>query len=47
MIVVEVREEVDYYIRLHCHHLHYDGQRESHFNVSLIVRDSVRRPCPH
>ena len=27
--------------------LQNDGQRENHFNVSLIVRDKVTRRCPH
>ena len=35
---------------IHCHH-HKDsctkmGSDESHFNVSLIVRDKVTRQCP-
>ena len=39
------------YLTLHCHH-QYDfcikvGNDESHFNVSLIVRDTVTsRKCP-
>jgi len=38
------------YLSLHCHH-QYDscikmGSDESHFNVSLIVRDKVTRQCP-
>ena len=37
-------------IRLHCHHQRMTcikmGNDESHFNVSLIVRDKVTRPCP-
>ena len=38
------------YLSLHCHH-HNDscikmGSDESHFNVSLIVRDKVTRKCP-
>ena len=38
------------YLSLHCHHM-YDscikmGSNESHFNVSLIVRDKVTRQCP-
>ena len=39
------------YLSLHSHHqndLHHQkmGSDESHFNVSLIVRDKVRRQCP-
>ena len=37
------------YLSLHCHHqndLIKMGSDESHFNVSLIVRDKVTRPCP-
>ena len=39
------------YLSLHCHH-HNDscikmGSDESHFNVSLTVRDKVTRQCPH
>ena len=38
------------YLSLHCHE-HNDfcikmGSDESHFNVSLIVRDKVTRQCP-
>ena len=38
------------YLSLHCHH-HNDicikaGSDESHFNVSLIVRDKTTRQCP-
>ena len=37
------------YLTLHCHHQNdfYMKMRndESHFNVSLIVRDKVTRPC--
>ena len=38
------------YLSLHCHR-QYDsciksGSDESHFNVSLIVRDKVTRQCP-
>ena len=38
------------YLSLHCHD-HNDfcikmGSDESHFNVSLIVRDKVTRQCP-
>ena len=38
------------YLSLHCHHPHGScikmGCDESHFNVSLIVRDKVTRHCP-
>ena len=38
------------YLSLHCHHQNdfciKMGSDESHFNVSLIVRDKVTRPCP-
>ena len=38
------------YLSLHCHHQNdfcmEMGSDESHFNVSLIVRDKVTRPCP-
>ena len=38
------------YISLHCHHLNDScikmGSDESHFNVSLIVRDKVTRQYP-
>ena len=43
---MEVGEEGDYnlYVSLHCHHRNDSciemGSDESHFNVSLIVRDS-------
>ena len=50
---MEVGEEGDYiyiYISLHCHHQSDSyikmGINESHFNVSLIVRDKVTRHCP-
>ena len=37
------------YLSLHCHHQNDScietGSDESHFNVSLIVRDTVTRPC--
>ena len=48
---MEVGEEGDYInLSRHCHH-HNDscikmGSDESHFNVSLIVRDKVTRQCP-
>ena len=38
------------YLLLYCHHQHDScikmGSDESHFNVSLIVRDKVTRQCP-
>ena len=38
------------YLSLHCHHQNdfciKAGSDESHFNVSLIVRDKVTRQCP-
>ena len=38
------------YLSLHCHHQNdfciKVGSDESHFNVSLIVRDKVTRQCP-
>ena len=38
------------YLSLHCHHQNDPcikmGSVESHFNVSLIMRDKVRRQCP-
>ena len=37
------------YLSLHCHHQNYCikvGSDESHFNVSLIVRDKATRQCP-
>ena len=39
------------YLPLHCHHQNDSclevGNDESHFNVSLIVRDNITRQCPH
>ena len=39
------------YLSLHCHHQNDScikmGSDESHFNVSLTVRDKVTRQCPH
>ena len=39
------------YLSLHCHHQNDScikmGHDESHFNVSLIVRDKVTKECPH
>ena len=47
---MEVAEEGDYILSLHCHHQNdfciKVGSNESHFNVSLIVRDKVTRQCP-
>ena len=38
------------YLSLHCHHQNDScikmGSDESHFSVSLIVRDKVTRQCP-
>ena len=37
------------YLSLHCHHQNDSiktGSDESHFTVSLIVRDKVTRQCP-
>ena len=38
------------YLPLHCHHQNDScikaGRDESHFNVSLIVRDKVSKRCP-
>ena len=38
------------YLSLHCHHQNNScikmGSDESHFNVSLIVKDKVTRQCP-
>ena len=38
------------YLSLHCHHQNdfcfKMGSDESHFNVSLIVKDKVTRRCP-
>ena len=38
------------YLSLHCHHQNdfciKMGSDESHFNVSLIVRDKVTGQCP-
>ena len=48
---MEVGREGDYiYLSLHCHRQNdfciKVGNDESHFNVSLIVRDKVARLCP-
>ena len=44
------REREVIYLSLHCHHQNDPcikmGSDESHFNVSLIVRDKVARQCP-
>ena len=47
---MEVGEEGDYIpIAIHCHHQNDScikmGSDESHFNVSLIVREKVTRRC--
>ena len=46
---MEVGEE-EVYISLHCHRQNDSctmlGSNESHFNVSLIVKDKVTRQCP-
>ena len=49
MEVEEERESI--YLSLHCHHQNDScmkmGNDESHFNVSLVVRDKVTtRLCP-
>ena len=47
---MEVGVEGDLYLSLHCHHQNDScikmGYDESHFNVSLIVRDKVTIQCP-
>ena len=47
---MEVGEEGDYIPILHSHHQNDAyikmGSDESHFNVSLLVRDKVTRQCP-
>ena len=47
---MEVGEEEIIYLSLHCHYLNNScikmGSDESHFNISLIVRDKVTRQCP-
>ena len=48
---MEVGEEGEYiYLSLHCHHQNASCIKmcsdESHFNVTLIVRDKVTRQCP-
>ena len=46
---MEVREREIIYLSLHCHHQNDSciemGGNESHFNVSLIVRDKATRQC--
>ena len=47
---MEVGESEIIYLSLHCHHQNDScikmGSDQSHFNVSLIVRDKVTRQCP-
>ena len=47
---MEVGKEIIIYLSLHCHHQNDSrikmGSDESHFNISLIVRDKVTRQCP-
>ena len=47
---MEVGEGEIIYLALHCHHQNdlctKVGSDESHFNVSLIVRNKVTRQCP-
>ena len=47
---MEVGDREITYLSLHCHHQNdfciKVGCDESHFNVSLIVRDTVTRQCP-
>ena len=47
---MEVGEEGDCILSLHCHHENDScikmGSDESHFNVSLIARDKATRQCP-
>ena len=47
---MEVGEREIMYLSLHCHRQNDScvkmGSDQSHFNVSLIVRDKVTRPCP-
>ena len=46
---MEVEEEGEYILMLHCHHHNHFcikmDSDESHFIVSLIVRDKVTRQC--
>ena len=50
MAVGEEGVQIYIYLSLHCHHQNDScikvGSNESHFNVSLIVRDKVTRQCP-
>ena len=47
---IEVGEMEIIYLSQHCHHQNDSriktGTDESHFNVSLIVKDKVTRQCP-
>ena len=47
---MEVGKREIIYLSLHCHHQNDScikmGSDESHFNVSLIVRDKVTGHCP-
>ena len=47
---MEVGERDILFLSLHCHHQNDScikvGSDESHFNVSLIVRDRVTGQCP-
>ena len=47
---MEVGKRASIYLSLHCHHQNdffiKMGSDESHFNVSLIVRDKLTRQCP-
>ena len=50
VVVWRLGEREIIYLSLHCHHQNDScikmGSDESHFNVSLIVRDKVTRQCP-
>ena len=47
---MELGEMEIVYLSLHCHHQNDScikiGSDESHFNVSLIVRDKITGQCP-
>ena len=47
---MEVGEREIIYLSLHCHHQNDSsikvGSDESHFNISLTVRDKVTGQCP-
>ena len=47
---MEVGKREIIYLSLHCHHQNDScikmGSDESHFNVSIIMRDKVTRHCP-